>query len=246
MRQFFLGAVMVGLLFAAGCLSTGKESVDDILAKMRKAIDPDGLSSKITTQVVTSKIVSPDIKDGKLVVEVKYPDKLRIKAESKEGVFMKGCDGKRGWEFTTKKGLREIKDRELGNLKFQIVFLSPKEKIKDVFESVDLEGEENVGKKPCYKFICTPKAMYGMEPLDIYVDKKTYLVVKTEEVHIGPKNEKIEITRHFLDYEKTNGIYFPMKIISESAGKIVELSVESISWDQDLSDTAFDIPDEIK
>jgi len=49
-----------------------------------------------------------------------------------------------------------------------------------------------------------------------------------------------------MDYEKTDGIYFPMKIISEANGKLTELTVKSIEWNEDLSDTAFDMPDEIK
>lgn len=241
-----LAGISVVALALAGCQSTPDGDVDSILAKMRKAIDPDGLSSKVKTQVVTSKVDGARIKDGKMVVEVKYPDKLRIRADSKDGVFMKGCDGKTGWEFTTKSGLREIKGKELDNLRFQIVFLSPKEKVKDVFESVTVAGEEVVNRKPCYKLICKPKQAYSMEPLTIYVDKKTSYVIKTEETHIGPKDTPFEVTRYFMNYEKTEGMYFPMKIISESGGRISELTVESISWDEELSDTAFDIPDQIK
>ncbi|HBC88597.1 MAG TPA: hypothetical protein DCZ94_16745 [Lentisphaeria bacterium] len=237
---------MSGLLFITGCLSMGDGDVDSILAKMRKAMDPDGASAKITTQVVTSRIDTPDLKEGSMVVEIKYPNQMRIRAESKDAIFMKGCDGKVGWEFSTKKGLREIKDKELDNLKFQIMFLSPKEKTKEIFESITLAGEENVKKQPCYKFICKPKSAYGLEPINIYVDKKTYLVAKTEEIHVGPDKQPIEVTRYFLNYEKTNGINFPMKIISEVGGKIIELTVKSIVWNEDLTDTAFDIPDEIK
>ncbi len=245
-KMLTLAGFLSGLMLLSSCQSTPEGDLDVILSNMRKAIDPDGLSSKITTQVITSKIDSTKIKDGKMVVEIKYPDKLRIRAESKDGILMKGCDGKQGWEFSTKGGLREIKGKELDNLKFQIVFLSPKEKVKDVFESVKLDGEEVVNRKPCYKLVCTPKPMYSMAPLNIYVDKKTSFVIKTEETHIGPEDQTVEVTRYFMDYEKTDGMYFPMKIMSEAGGKIAELTLESIDWDEDLSDTAFDIPDEIK
>ncbi len=245
-KMLTMSGFLSGLMLLSGCMSTPEGDLDVILANMRKALDPDGLSANIKTQVVTSKIDSLHIKDGKMVVEVKYPDKLRIRAESKDGIFMKGCDSKEGWEFTTKHGLREIKGKELDNLRFQIVFLSPKEKAKDVFESARLEGEEVVNRKPCYKLLCTPKPAYSMAPVNIYVDKKTFFVIKTEETHIGPDDQPVEVARYFMDYRKTDGMYFPMKIISEAGGKIAELAVESIEWNNDLSDTAFDIPDEIK
>jgi len=241
---------MAGILFSVlvltGCQSAPEGDVDVILAKMRKAIDPEGASANITTQVVTSHVSSSQNKDGEMVVEIKYPTEIRIRAESKDAIFMKGYDGKNAWEFSTKKGLREIKGKELDGLKFQIVFLSPKVKFKDIFESITLAGEETVSKKPCYELVCKPLPAYNVEPMSIYVDKKTYFVVKTEEIHSGPNDEPIEMTRHFIDYEKTGGIYFPMKIISEANGRIVELDVKSVEWNEDLSDTAFDIPDEIK
>ena len=245
-RKVFMGGLMAGILFVTGCLSIAEGDVDEILAKMRKAMDPEGLSSKIITQVVTSRLDSSRIKDGNMVVEIKYPDEMRIKLESKDGVFLKGCNGKTGWEFSTRKGLREIHGMEFNNLKFQIIFLSPKAKYKEIFESITIAGVENVKKQPCYKLVCKPMPTYGMESVCIYVDQKTYLVEKTEETHIGPNDEPIEVTRYFLDYEKTGGVFFPMKIISEADGRISELSVESVEWNEDLSENSFDVPDEIK
>ncbi|MFZ2654802.1 MAG: hypothetical protein WAX69_07775 [Victivallales bacterium] len=244
--QCLMAGILFSVLVLAGCQSAPEGDVDSILAKMRKAVDPEGKSDNITTQVVTSHVNAPQIKDGEMVVEIKYPAGIRIKAQSKDAIFMKGYDGKSGWEFSTRNGLREIKGKELDNLKFQIVFLSPKEKAKQIFESITLDGEETVSRKPCYKLVCKPLPAYSMEPINIYVDKKTFFVAKTEEVHVGPKDEPIEMTRYFMDYEKTDGVYFPMKIISEANGNIVELTVRSVEWNEDLSDTAFDIPDEIK
>ncbi|HCE44713.1 MAG TPA: hypothetical protein DET40_14320 [Lentisphaeria bacterium] len=244
--QCLMAGILFSTLVLAGCQSAPDGDVDSILAKMRKAMDPGDATANITTQVITSHLNTPQAKDAEMVVEVKYPSKMRIKAESKDAMFMKGYDGKTGWEFSTKKGLREIKGKELDNMKFQIVFLSPKEKARQIFESITLAGEETVNRKPCYKLVCKPMPAYSMEPMNIYVDKKTYFIAKTEEIHNGPKDEPIEMTRYFMDYKKTDGVYFPMKIISEANGNIIECIVTSIEWNVDLSDTAFDMPDEIK
>jgi len=118
------------------------------LAKMRKAIDPDGLTKDITTQV-SHPSWRPPAKGWKHVVEIKYPSEIRIRANPRTHIH-EGIWWEERMEFSTKNGLREIKGKELDNLKFQIMFLSPKEGQADIWINY-AAGEDAVNKKVCYK-----------------------------------------------------------------------------------------------
>ena len=239
--QCVLAGIACAILAVTGCQSTTQEDVDGILAKMRKATDPKGVAAKINTQVATSTVKNAGGKPGSLVVKIKFPDKIRIEADTAEGIFIKAYNGSRGWEFSTKSGLREITGKELGGLKFQVEYLSVKKVFREIFSSIVLDGEEIVNEKPCFKLVCTPIPAYSCEPLTIYVDKSTYHVLKTEECH-NTQNGVLSMDRFFHKYQNTGGIDYPMSIISLVGERIIEINVNSVEWNKSIHDSEFNVP----
>jgi outer membrane lipoprotein-sorting protein len=243
--QCVLAGIICAILVMTGCQSTTQqEDIDGILAKMKKETDPKGRGGSISTQVVTSDVKNADGQNTKLVVKIKFPDKIRIEADTADGIFIKACNGSKGWEFSTRGGVREITGKELAGLKFQAEYLSVKKVFKEIFSSIVLEGDELVNEKPCFKLICTPMPEYCSEPITVYIDKGTYQIVKTEECH-NTQNGKLYMDRFFLDRRNIDGINFPMTIISLVKEKIIEMNVKSLEWNKPLHDSEFNMPEQL-
>jgi outer membrane lipoprotein-sorting protein len=239
-----LAGIACAILAVTGCQSTTQGDVDAILAKMRKATDPKGISGKFTTQVAASTVKTAGGKPGNLVVKIKFPDKIRIEADTEDGSFIKAYNGSRGWEFSTRSGLREITGKELGGLKFQAEYMSVKKVFREIFSSIVLDGEELVNEKPCFKLVCTPAPEYSCEPLTLYVDRSTYHVLKTEECH-NTQNGVLCMDRFFHNYRNTGGIDFPTSIISLVGEKIIEINVKSVEWNKPVHDSEFNMPEHL-
>lgn len=239
-----MAGIVCAILLTAGCRSTSREDVDSILAKMKKATDPNGISGSINTEVTESTVKTADGKTSKVTVKIKFPNKIRIEADTPEGAFVKACNGGKCWEFSTKAGLREIVGNELGGVKFQAEYLSVKKTFREIFSSIELEGEELVNEKPCFKLVCTPMPEYCGEPITVYVDKDSYHVLKAKECHNTQKGY-LCMDRFFHNYRNIGGINFPMTIISLVEEKIIEINFNSVEWNRDIHDSEFDMPEQL-
>ena len=56
------------------------------------------------------------------------------------------------------------------------------------------------------------------------------------------KDQTVEITTVYENYEDIDGVVVPMTIISEVENKIREVKIESVKWDEDLPDSDFEPP----
>ena len=243
--QCMLAGIACAILVVAGCQSTTQEDVDGILAKMKKATDPKGLAGSINTEVTSSTVKSASVKPANLVVKIKFPDKIRIEAESEEGTFVKAFNGSKGWEFSTKSGLREITGKELAGLKFQAEYLSVNKSLSELFSSIVPDAEELVGGKQCFKLICTPRPEYSTEPVTVYVEKDTYRILKTEECH-NTQSGYLTINRFFHNYQNNGGINFPMTIITLVEDRIIEINVKTVEWNSEVYDSEFNMPEQLE
>ena len=242
MKHFTLVSIVCALVLS---LSSGiciaQETADEVLNKVKKACDPQDKCKSINTMVTTAKVKTFDGKEGELIVELKKPGKVRIEVKGTDFAILKLCDGKKAWDFSTKDGLRELTGKELEMLRFQALYLAPDSNLKEIFPKTTLEGDAEFAGGKCYKLKCEAAPEFSSEPYIMYVDKKTCLVVKSEEKHII-KDQTIEITTVYENYEDVDGIVVPMTIISEFDNKIREVKIDSVKWDEDLPDSDFEPP----
>ena len=242
--KFVLAGIICAILVMTGCQSTTQDDVDGILAKVKKATDPKGRSGTINTEVTTSTVKSADGKPANLIVKIKFPDKIRIEADTADGVFVKACNGSKGWEFSTKSGLREITGKELAGLKFQAEYLSVNKTFREIFSSIVLDGDAIVNEKPCFKITCTPMPEYCTEPITAYIDKNKYQVLKTEECH-NTQNGFLSMDRFLLDFRNMGGFNLPNTIITIVEEKIIEINVKSVEWNKSINDSEFNMPEQL-
>ncbi len=239
------GAVSLSLLLSAS-VGAQEETADGILAKVSKAADPSGAMKGITTMVMTSKIVSRANQPGTMVVKMKFPDMIRIEGKTTDETLIRAFNGKIGWEYTNKGGFRELKGKELDTLKFQAAFhISPNTNFKEVFSKVTLAGEESLGETACHKLVAEPVPAFNMQPITLFVDKKTNMLVKTDESH-NTRDGLLEVSSFFVDYKSMDGVMMPMCIISDIGGKVLEVNVEDINWNEPIDPSYFTPPEQLK
>ena len=236
-------------LFYCGCQSvTFSPEVDAILVKIRKAKDPLGKLSKMETQVLKGEFRS-DTKNEPMQMELafKKPDMMKIKVNIPGDVaFVKAFNGKQGWLYSTKEGLKELKGKPLEEIKLQALLMAPGVKPTDIFETVKLDGESmEVGEK-CYKFVCQPKAEFKSQPITFFISKKSFLLIKRIETHDTEEGHEIDVVTVFNDYQPADGIMVARHIVSNRLGDLMELNVTSVSWNEELDISGFQPPEELK
>jgi len=245
-NPFAIVGMMLLSFLAAGCASVKNESADEILAKAAKAADPNEVMKNIKTMVLTSKVVAPNGFPGRLVIRMKFPDMIRIEVRSAEETYIVAYNGKKAWEYGTKSGYHELRGKELEDVRFQAAFyVAPSTNFKDIFSKVVLKGVEEVNGFGCHILVAQPLPVYGIPPITLYVDKETYMVVKSVVTH-NTRGGPVVSTTYFNSYEDVDGVMMPMNIISEAAGDLMELNNESVAWNEEIDQSYFDPPRELR
>ena len=237
--------VLAGALILAGISSgcnslTGKDP-EQILGNVAKAIDPQNKRKDLKTEIVQSEVKTFKKEEGKLTVKRKNPGLIRIEFESKDAVLIKAFNGSKGWEFSSGKGYRELEGKELGTLKLQAVFPSLLCQAGKIFSSIKSDGDGNAAGTECYKFVCTPISSYDAEPITVYIDKKIYHILKTEQGH-WINGQNVLITTLLENYSDFDGMMFPANIVSEADGSVRDVNILGIKFNEDIPSSEFDPP----
>ena len=245
-KQYAVAGVVSLSLLGTGCVSVGPESAEDILAKIARSTDPDGVMKCVKSEVVTANLVTRKGEEGHVVVKLKMPDMIRIEVRSAEETYIVAYNGKKAWEYGTKSGYHELRGKELEDVRFQAAFyVAPSTNFKDIFSKVVLKGVEEVNGFGCHILVAQPLPVYGIPPITLYVDKETYMVVKSVVTH-NTRGGPVVSTTYFNSYEDVDGVMMPMNIISEAAGDLMELNNESVAWNEEIDQSYFDPPRELR
>lgn len=237
------GLVILVACAAATSLLAWDKQVDDIIAKARKAYDPEGKLKDVKTEILSGVFNGGPGNQGQLELKFKHPNMFRIKATLDDAVSMvKAYDGKEGWEFTSEKGFRLIKGNELDELKLQVLIAAPCLDFKRLFANVVLEGKEKVAGAECWKLSCLPQKSFKSQPLVCYVDAKTSLVAKMIETQ-DLQDGTMTVVTLYQDYETIDGVVIPTTIISETEGQVTEATFDSVEFNIPIDDTDFDPPE---
>jgi len=247
-----VGQVSIFLLVVTlfcGCQSVNfSPEVDELLAKVRKAKDPEGKLQEMHSQVIKGEFRT-DTKNKPMQMELafKKPKMMKIKVNIPGDVaFVKAFNGKQGWLYSTKQGLKELKGKALDEIKLQALLMAPGAKPEDIFETVKLGGESMELGEKCYKFVCQPKAEFNSQPITYFISKKSFMLIKRIEIHDTEDGDEVDIVTVFNDYQAADGIMVARHIVSNRLGDLMELNVTSVSWNEELDISGFQPPEELK
>ena len=245
MKKLLLMTAAAILFLSAGCncpcgLFTQKENAESIFANVQKAIDVSGKQESYKSALIVYNTHLGEKANSKITIKVKEKGKVRIEVRRKNKLLIKACDGKKGWEYYTGKGLRTLKAKEVRELKLEAAYLAPSIRFDKLFSDVKLDGTQKINGVENWKLICSPRANLATSTVTMFVDKKTYLISKTIEVHPKKKNENV--TTYYGDYEDYNGIVLPFMMVAQVGGRILEFKLISAEWNAKIADSEFAMP----
>ena len=247
MRTVVLLASIAAAVALCGCQSVVfSPEVDELIVKIRMAKDPNGVLQRVDTKVVKGTFrTDTKRKPMPMTLTFKKPGKMRVDVETPSGKFVKVYDGKTGWSFFPGNKLKILSGTALDETKLQAKLLSPGMKLSEIFETIKLDGESEVAGRKCYKLVGQPKKIFNSDPISIFVDKETNLILKREEVIHTAKGKRLQVSTLFNDYRSAGGVMMARNIISYVEDDIAEFNVDSVVWDENVNDSFFSVPSKL-
>jgi outer membrane lipoprotein-sorting protein len=219
-------------------------AVTKIVASMERAVDPDNKAAKISTYIIHSEA---DLKQQQVkissTVKFKRSNKMLSIVSIPGAVSIKqGYNGTFGWIFSPAMGVMPEAGDQLLSTQFMTKMSAPDGKFKDLFSKITVaKATVKVNNVDCYKLTCTIPAKFNMPPAILYVDKKTFLTVKTEitlHTMMGPVTTPVTV----LKYKKIHGIMWPEISQSKTMGMMVEMKLKSVQVNINIPDSEFQPP----
>ncbi len=168
-------------IIALWAFETSAQTADEIVEKHLAAIGGRAALAKLQTQVATGTIsVSMQGADlaGSVTLYAKVPNKSRMfftldfsQFGGSQMVVDRRCDGKTAFMSNNVQGDRELTGSELNTL-LNAAYPTPLLTYKEAGAKIELVGKEQVGDRPAYVLLYTPKAG---SPIRDYFDAETYL-----------------------------------------------------------------------
>ena len=218
--------------------------VDDLIAKIEKAADPEHIGSTIKSQLRTVEISFPG---KKLLIHSitvdKYPDKSKTITQISSGLsYIVCCDGKEGWKCSNATEIVSIPPAELAKIKFDIFMRNPAHKLKDIFSKFTIASNSDlVGALECYKLVCVPKNGFCGKSFTLWIDKNQFLIRKMVFI-MNVSGADVRTETLFSDYKIINKIPVATSLIIQQGDLLLIAKVLDIKNNVDVSDTEFQKP----
>lgn len=173
----------------------------------------------------------------KASIAAHYPARVKIDIEN---VYTAAIDGDRGW-MTTKGETRDLRkdllaDRREEQYADWVSTLLP---LRDKKFKLALHYDTIVESKPACGVRVAWKESRG---LNLYFDKASGLLVKTEQQVNSEEHQGQEVTQEiiFTDFEEVQGMKFPMKTVTRRNGKqFLEVTRTEVRRLEKLDDSLF-------
>ncbi len=190
-------------------------TVDQILDRFAQAIGGVTAHRKLTSQVIKSTLV---IEDSDVTASIESyrqaPNKAVNISQVKLGnggefEVSRGFNGAVGWAFNpTDGGFRELNGNGLAAEKRDSEF-NWEIKLKELYPKMVLAGQIPVGDRLAYCIEATPTEG---DPVKLYFEVQTGLLVRLDSIHEGATGGKIPIETYFDDYREVDGVKVPFNI----------------------------------
>ena len=211
MKYFFIVPILLSALF------TQAQTADEIVNKSIVARGGLDKIKAIQTVRLTSKITLGQSMEGKLIVDLKRPGKLREEVSMNGGTMIRTTDGSSGWslnQFAGQDAAVPISADEMTTMEQKADFDRPLVDYKAKGNQIELLGKEKINEKDAYKLKITLKG--GAVRYD-YIDPDNFHEIAWEG-RIITQGKEVNAKSWFSDYRDVNGVQFPFHIESETEG----------------------------
>jgi hypothetical protein len=208
MRKLFF--ILTGLL---AFTVINAQSLGDIVKNYSAAIKYDKLAS-VKSIKITGKMSAMGM-ELPMVLYMKNPNKIKVTYSISGQDMVSAFDGEKGYTMNPMTGSTapvELSGEQLKQVQQNNIFTN---QLLDYFKKgqLTLEGSENVNDKPAFKL----KANTGATPMYLYIDKTSYMLVKTT----GTANQMgvdVNVETFMTNYAEVDGIILPKKTSVMSNG----------------------------
>ena len=232
MKKLFF--ILTGLVFTVALSS---QSIDEIVKKYSEAMKSDKLSS-VTTIKITGKMSAMGM-EFPIVMFMKNPNKIKAVYNINGQEMVTVFDGEKGYMINPMAGSSdpvEITGDQLDQVQKSSLF---KNSLANYFKEgkLTLEGDENVNNKPAFKI----KATIGTSPVYMFIDKESYLLVKTSAT-VEQMGQSMNVDSYPSDYSDVDGVVIPKKTTSMANGmEVGVMSFDKVEVNIPMEDSVFKI-----
>ena len=245
MQPMIVVFVVCGLLLLGG--QAAAATVEEVVAHNLEARGGEAAISAVQSARTSGAMRMGGSAAGAMEVpftaEFKRPDRVRVEFSLQGMTAVQAYDGQVGWSvmpFLGKTEPEEMAPDQLKDIKDQADFDGPLVNYNEKGHTIELVGEEEVDGASAFKLKVT-KA--NGDVVNIYLDRESFIELKSDTKRIVQGTE-IEVTTHFKDYQKTNGLLFAhlieMSFPGNPKGQVI--TITTIEFGVDLADDRFSMP----
>lgn len=175
---------------------------------------------------------------GTIEIHFKAPNKVLVR-QTIPGVLEQtsGFDGKVGWEKTNMTGLRELKGRELEQLK-SAANLTSVGNWRKQYRNPKLRGVQKLGNHEVYVIDLT--TTHGTKAT-LYIDTREFLVHRDDSEVVTPRGS-LMATSLLEDYRRVDGIMYPFCVRQQVSGMESVIYLQQVRHNIPVSDALFRKP----
>lgn len=246
-RKFRVRGFLVSLVAAVSMgaqqreipsMDAPKLTAEEILEKAIAATGGREARQRITSVVSkgTLEVVTQGLQ-GTIEIYAKAPNKLLI-IQTIPGLEIKqGFDGEVGWVYNSLQGVRQLEAAELATFKRRAIFHSELH-WRQLYEKVELIGQEKVGDRPAYVIRLTPGVG---NPVTQYYDRETFLLLRTDTTQDGPLGP-IAQEAYPSDYREMDGVLVPFTQTMKTPTAVVVVHITERKTNVEIDDSRFAPP----
>ena len=213
------------------------QTVSEIVKNYSAAIKYDKLSG-VSSIKITGKMSAMGM-EMPMVLYMKKPNKIKVTYSFSGQDMVSVFDGEKGYTMNPLTGSAtpvELTGEQLKQVRQNNVFTN---QLLDYAKNgqLTLEGSENVKDKPAFKL----KANVGTSPVYLFIDKSSYLLVKTTST-VEQMGTPMNVDTYMTDYSDINGVVIPKKTSAMSNGtEAAVITLDKIEVNIPMEDSFFKV-----
>jgi len=226
--------VLTGLVAVA---VINAQSLEEIVKSYSAAMKADKLAS-ISTIKISGKMSAMGM-EMPMVMSMKNPNKIKVTYTFNGQDMVSVFDGEKGYMVNPMMGSSdpvELTGDQLASVKKNSAFNN---ELLSYFKDgkLTLEGQENVNEKPAFKL----KANVGTSPIYMFVDKASYLLVKTSAT-VDQMGTSMNVDSYMTDYVDIDGVVMPKKTTAMANGmEAAVITFDKIEVNIPMDDSIFKV-----
>ena len=211
------------------------QTISEIVKNYSAAIKQDKLAN-VKTIKVTGKMSAMGM-EMPMVMYMKNPKKIKTVISFNGQDMVTTFDGEKGYMINPMMGSSDPVELTGSQLKQAQNNNAFDNALLNYFKNgqLTLEGVENVNDKPAYKL----KAMEGTNPIYLFIDKASSMLVKTSAT-VDQMGQSTNVDSYMTDYTEIDGVIMPKKITAMANGmEAAVITFDKIEVNIPMEDSIF-------